>query len=99
MAMDARKSAEATGLFLNAPDRPDFHQTVVEYVVRQYPQPGAEVPRDSVIYVWFDFGEGRAAEACVSPVSPGPPGEDCSANSTSPATRTSSARPDCVSSA
>ncbi|MCX4882857.1 MULTISPECIES: PASTA domain-containing protein [unclassified Streptomyces] len=59
MAMDARKTAESTGLFINAPDRPDFHQTVVEYVVRQYPQPNAEVPRDSMVYVWFDFGEGE----------------------------------------
>lgn len=57
--MDARKTAESTGLFINAPDRPDFHQTVVEYVVRQYPQPNAEVPRDSMVYVWFDFGEGE----------------------------------------
>ncbi|UXY29199.1 PASTA domain-containing protein [Streptomyces sp. HUAS TT20] len=58
MAVDARETARAWGLSLNAPDRPDFHHTVVDYVVRQYPQPGAEVPRDSMVYVWFDFGEG-----------------------------------------
>ena len=59
MAMDARKTAEASGLFVNSPDRPDFHLAVVDYVVRQYPQPDAEVARDSVVYVWFDFGEGE----------------------------------------
>ncbi|MFH9981276.1 PASTA domain-containing protein [Streptomyces sp. NPDC017179] len=59
MAVDARETARAQGLFLNAPDRPDFHLTVVDHVVRQYPQPGAEVPRDSMVYVWFDFGAGE----------------------------------------
>jgi hypothetical protein len=60
MGMDARQEAEARGLFLNAPDRPDLHRRpLVDYVVRQYPQPGAEVPQSSVVYVWFDFGEGE----------------------------------------
>ncbi|MCL8015733.1 PASTA domain-containing protein [Streptomyces sp. AS02] len=59
MAMDAREAAKSHGLVLNAPDRPDFHLTVVDYVVRQYPQPGAEVPQDSMVYIWFDFGEGE----------------------------------------
>ncbi|MGI5456948.1 PASTA domain-containing protein [Streptomyces sp. CA-249302] len=76
MAMDARRTAEATGLFLNAPDRPGlrFQQTMVDYVVRQYPQPNAEVPRDSVIYVWFDFGEGEGGGGVREPRLPRPSG-------------------------
>lgn len=56
--MDAREEAKSHGLLLDAPDRPDFPLVVVDYVVRQYPHPGAEVPRDSMVYVWFEFGEG-----------------------------------------
>ena len=59
MAVDAREAAAAQGVLLAAPDRPEFRHTVVDYVVRQYPKPGAEVPRDSLVYVWFDFGEGE----------------------------------------
>ncbi|MFI6282241.1 PASTA domain-containing protein [Streptomyces sp. NPDC050988] len=59
MAVDARETAEARGVLLAAPDRPDFHLTVVDYVVRQYPLPGSEVPRGAVVTVWFDFGEGE----------------------------------------
>ncbi|WP_258053297.1 PASTA domain-containing protein [Streptomyces sp. Ru72] len=59
MAMDAREAAKQQGVLLAAPDRPDFHDTVVDYVVRQYPQPGAEVPRGAVVTVWFDLGEGE----------------------------------------
>nr|WP_206326369.1 PASTA domain-containing protein [Streptomyces sp. N502] len=59
MAVDAREAAEAQGVLLTAPDRPDFHRTVVDYVVRQYPLPGVEVPRGAVVTVWFDFGEGE----------------------------------------
>ncbi|MFE3638834.1 PASTA domain-containing protein [Streptomyces sp. NPDC059168] len=73
MAMDARETARARGLFLNAPDRPDFAHTVVDYVVRQYPQPGAEVPPDSVVYVWFDFGEGEGGGGVREPRIPRPP--------------------------
>ena len=73
MAVDARETAQARGLFLNAPDRPDFHLTVVDYVVRQYPQPGAEVPRDSMVYVWFDFGLGEGGGGVREPRVPGPP--------------------------
>ncbi|MFE7644495.1 PASTA domain-containing protein [Streptomyces phaeoluteigriseus] len=58
MAMDAREAAIAQGVLLAAPDRPDFHRTVVDYVVRQYPPPGVEVPRGAVVTVWFDFTEG-----------------------------------------
>ncbi|WP_240797565.1 PASTA domain-containing protein [Streptomyces sp. F001] len=58
MAVDARETAETHGVLLAAPDRPDFHLTVVDYVVRQYPLPGVEVPRGAVVTVWFDFGEG-----------------------------------------
>ncbi|MEU2064157.1 PASTA domain-containing protein [Streptomyces sp. NPDC013455] len=73
MAVDARETARSRGLFLNAPDRPEFHLTVVEHVVRQYPQPGAEVPRDSMVYVWFDFGEGEGGGGVREPRVPGPP--------------------------
>ncbi|MFM9446690.1 PASTA domain-containing protein [Streptomyces acidiscabies] len=59
MAMDARETAQAHGVLLAAPDRPDFLRTVVDYVVRQYPPPGAEVPRGAVVSIWFDFGEGE----------------------------------------
>ncbi|MEU0334074.1 PASTA domain-containing protein [Streptomyces sp. NPDC006193] len=73
MAVDAREAARARGLVLDAPDRPDFHRTVVDYVVRQYPQPGAEVPRDSMVYVWFDFGEGEGGGGVREPRLPRPP--------------------------
>ncbi len=59
MAVDAREAAEKRGVRLAAPDRPDFHRTVVDYVVRQYPLPGAEVPRGAVVTVWFDLSEGE----------------------------------------
>ena len=73
MAVDAREAARANGLFVNAPDRPDFHLAVVDYVVRQYPSPGAEVPRDSMVYVWFDFGPGEGAGGVREPRAPRPP--------------------------
>lgn len=73
MAVDARETAQARGLSLHAPDRPDFHLTVVDYVVRQFPQPGAEVPRDSMVYVWFDFGEGEGGGGVREPRVPRPP--------------------------
>lgn len=59
MAVDARETAQARGVRIAAPDRPDFDLTVVDYVVRQYPQPGVEVPRGAVVTVWLDFGEGE----------------------------------------
>ncbi|MER6122913.1 PASTA domain-containing protein [Streptomyces sp. NPDC001795] len=59
MAVDAREAAARQGVLLAAPDRPDFHRTVVDYVVRQYPLPGTEVPRGAVITVWFDLSEGE----------------------------------------
>ncbi|MDR6980529.1 hypothetical protein J2X68_007269 [Streptomyces sp. 3330] len=59
MAVDAREAAMAHGVLLAAPDRPEFHRAVVDYVVRQYPPPGAEVPRGAVVTVWFEFGEGE----------------------------------------
>ncbi|MCF4139782.1 PASTA domain-containing protein [Streptomyces sp. Tue 6430] len=58
-AVDAREAATAHGVLLTAPDRPDFQRTVVDHVVRQYPPPGAEVPRGAVVTVWFDFAEGE----------------------------------------
>ncbi|MFI6205452.1 PASTA domain-containing protein [Streptomyces sp. NPDC051041] len=74
MAVDAREAARARGLALTAPDRPDFHRTVVDHVVRQYPRPGAEVPRDTPVYVWFDHGEGEDGSGVREPRPPGPPG-------------------------
>ncbi|WP_414497574.1 PASTA domain-containing protein [Streptomyces sp. CRN 30] len=59
MAVDARRAAEAHDVLLATPDRADFHRVAVEYVVRQYPPPGAEVPRGAAVTVWFDFGEGE----------------------------------------
>ncbi|MHB9859839.1 PASTA domain-containing protein [Streptomyces sp. YIM S03343] len=73
MAIDARETAQAQGLFINAPDRPDFHLVVVDYVVRQYPQPGAEVPRDSMVYVWFGFNDGDGGGGMREPRVPRPP--------------------------
>ncbi|MEU6576090.1 PASTA domain-containing protein [Streptomyces sp. NPDC046805] len=73
MAVDARARAQAQGLLLAAPDRPDFHLTVVDYVARQYPQPGAEVPRESLVYVWFDLGEGEGGGGVREPRVPRPP--------------------------
>ncbi|WP_457460648.1 PASTA domain-containing protein [Streptomyces sp. TE5632] len=73
MAVDARESARAHGLFLDAPDRPDFRLTVVDHVVRQYPQPGVEVPRGSLVHVWFDFGEGDGGGGVREPRAPVPP--------------------------
>lgn len=73
MAVDARESARARGLSVDAPDRPDFQLAVVDYVVRQYPQPGTEVPRDSVVHVWLDFGEGEGGGGVREPRGPVPP--------------------------
>ncbi|MGW1592367.1 PASTA domain-containing protein [Streptomyces sp. NPDC002343] len=73
MAVDARETARARGLSLDAPDRPDFRLAVVDYVVRQHPQPGTEVPRDSTVYVWFGFGEGEGGGGVREPRVPGPP--------------------------
>jgi beta-lactam-binding protein with PASTA domain len=73
MAVDARETARGRGLLLNAPDRPDFHLAVVDYVVRQYPQAGAEVPRDSMVYVWFGFGPGEGGGGVHEPRIPRPP--------------------------
>ncbi|BAC72545.1 hypothetical protein SAVERM_4833 [Streptomyces avermitilis MA-4680 = NBRC 14893] len=58
MAVDARETAEAGGVLLAAPDRPDSPLTFLDFVVRQYPPPGTEVPRGAVVTVWFDLGEG-----------------------------------------
>ncbi|MCN9241293.1 PASTA domain-containing protein [Streptomyces sp. RY43-2] len=59
MAVDAREAAARQGVLPAAPDRPDFHRTVVDHVVRQYPPPGTEVPRGAAITVWFGLGEGE----------------------------------------
>lgn len=78
MAVDARETARAQGLSLDTPDRPDVHLAdvhlaVVDFVVRQYPRPGAQVPRESMVYVWFDFGEGEGGGGIREPRVPGPP--------------------------
>ncbi|MFR9795414.1 PASTA domain-containing protein [Streptomyces sp. MS06] len=72
-AVDARQAARARGLLLDAPDRPDLDLAVVDHVVRQYPPPGAEVPRDSVVLVWFDLGEGEGGGGVREPLVPQPP--------------------------
>ncbi|WP_190138693.1 PASTA domain-containing protein [Streptomyces longispororuber] len=59
MAADARSTAAGSGVRLVAGDRPRFHELVVDYVVRQYPAPGTEVPRDAAVTVWFDAGPGE----------------------------------------
>jgi beta-lactam-binding protein with PASTA domain len=74
MAVDARQAARSQGLLVSAPDRPDFHLTVVDHVVRQHPQPGTEVPRESVVYVWFDAGDGEGGGGVHEPRVPRPPG-------------------------
>lgn len=76
MAMDARETAARHGVRLAAPDRPDFPDLVLDYVVRQYPPPAAEIPRGAVVTVWFDVGpqEGGGGGAGVrEPRRPGPP--------------------------
>ena len=73
MAVDARESVRALGLVVDAPGRPDFPHAVVDYVVRQYPQPGTFVPRHSVVHVWLDFGEGESGGGVREPRGPLPP--------------------------
>ncbi|WP_373428801.1 PASTA domain-containing protein [Streptomyces rishiriensis] len=76
MAVDARETAAAQGVLLAAPDRPEFQRAVVDYVVRQYPPPGVEVPRGAVVTVWFEFGEGEGGGGAGvrEPRVPGPGG-------------------------
>ncbi len=76
MAMDAREAAARHGVRLVAPDRPGFHDVVVEHVVRQYPPPGADVPHGAAVTVWFDLGpgEGEGGAGVREPRRPGPPG-------------------------
>ncbi|MHC0430450.1 PASTA domain-containing protein [Streptomyces sp. O3] len=76
MALDAREAAEACELYLDAPDRPDFHLTVTDHVVRQYPPPGTEVPPGSRVTLWFEFGtgEGDGGAGVREPRAPRTPG-------------------------
>ncbi|MFD9885066.1 PASTA domain-containing protein [Streptomyces alboflavus] len=76
MAMDARETAAEHGVVLTAPDRPGFRDLVLDHVVRQYPPPGAQVPRGAVVTVWFDLGphEGGGGAGVREPRRPGPPG-------------------------
>ncbi|KFG00358.1 PASTA domain-containing protein [Streptomyces europaeiscabiei] len=71
MAVDARETAEADGVTLVAPDRPDFQLAVVDYVVRQYPPPGVKVPRGAAVTVWFEVGDDGGGVR--EPRSGGPP--------------------------
>ncbi|MFI5657562.1 PASTA domain-containing protein [Streptomyces sp. NPDC051684] len=77
MAVDARQAAREHGVLIAAADRDDFERVAVEYVVRQYPLPGVEVPRDAVVTVWFDLGEGEGGGGGAGvrvPRAPGPRG-------------------------
>ncbi|GHC70789.1 PASTA domain-containing protein [Streptomyces flavofungini] len=76
MAMDARETAAKHGVRLAAPDRPGFDDLVLDYVVRQYPPPDAEIPRGAVVTVWFDLGPhgGGGGAGVREPRRPGPPG-------------------------
>ncbi|WP_229871786.1 PASTA domain-containing protein [Streptomyces longisporoflavus] len=74
MAVDAREAAAKHGVLLAAPDRPDFHLAVVDYVVRQYPTHGVWIPRDAVVTVWFELGPDDTGGAGVrEPRRPEPP--------------------------
>ncbi|MEU3730366.1 PASTA domain-containing protein [Streptomyces sp. NPDC033538] len=73
MAVDAWEAARERGLTPHATDRPDPRLAVVDHVVRRYPQPGAQVPPESTVYVWFDFGEGEGGGGIREPRVPGPP--------------------------
>ncbi|MEU3663618.1 PASTA domain-containing protein [Streptomyces sp. NPDC032940] len=73
MTVDADEVARGEGLSLTSPDRPDLRLAVVDHVVRQYPPPGALVPRGSRVYVWCDFGEGEGGGGIREPRVPDPP--------------------------
>ncbi|MFG3220565.1 PASTA domain protein [Streptomyces sp. NPDC048185] len=73
MAVDADEIVRGEGLSLTSPNRPDLRLAVVDHVVRQYPPPGARVPRESRVYVWFDFGEGEGGGGIREPREPDPP--------------------------
>ncbi len=75
MAVDAWATARARGPALRTPDRPDVRSAPVDHVVRQYPGPGAPVPPESPVYVWFDFGKGEGG-GVREPRAPGPPRAD-----------------------
>jgi beta-lactam-binding protein with PASTA domain len=72
MAVDAREAAGAVGLHLAAGDRPDIHALAVDFVVRQYPPPGTEIPYAATVTVWFDLGGGEGGVRV--PREPGPRG-------------------------
>ncbi|MFJ4711358.1 PASTA domain-containing protein [Streptomyces sp. NPDC088785] len=76
MAVDARATAAAYGLRLAPADRPGLDEAAVDHVVRQYPPPGVEIPRDAAVTVWFDFGEGEGGGGAGvrEPRGPGPRG-------------------------
>jgi PASTA domain-containing protein len=75
MAVDAREAAAACGVVVQAPAEPEFPLLVTDYVVRQFPPPGADVPRGAVVTLWFDFGEqeGGGGAGVREPRTPRPP--------------------------
>ncbi|MFD6414745.1 PASTA domain-containing protein [Streptomyces sp. NPDC060194] len=75
VALDAREAAAERDLVLESPTTPDLPGLSLEYVVRQYPEPGVYVPWGAVVTVWFDFGgEDPGGGAGVrEPRLPGPP--------------------------
>ncbi|MFC7310039.1 PASTA domain-containing protein [Streptomyces monticola] len=73
MAMDVREQAAACGLLVEAPEEPEFPLMVTDYVLRQYPPPGADVPFGTVVTLWFDSGEGGGEGGVREPRTPQPP--------------------------
>lgn len=78
--MDVREQAAACGLLLSAPDEPEFPLLTTDYVVRQYPLPGIEVPRGAVVTLWFGHadegdgdGDGGGGGSVREPRVPRPP--------------------------
>ncbi|CAM5605160.1 PASTA domain protein OS=Streptomyces violarus OX=67380 GN=FHS41_002985 PE=4 SV=1 [Streptomyces violarus] len=72
MAVDAREAAPGTGRAPRRTGPARLLPPVVDYVVRQYPPPGAEVPRGVVVTVWFD-PRGRRRPGVREPRLPDPP--------------------------
>nr|WP_308801795.1 PASTA domain-containing protein [Streptomyces polyasparticus] len=75
MAMDVREQAALAGLLVEAPQEPAFPFMVTDYVVRQFPEPGAQVPFGAIVTLWFDFGpdEGEGGSGVREPRTPRPP--------------------------
>ncbi|MEU6442375.1 PASTA domain-containing protein [Streptomyces sp. NPDC047046] len=77
MAMDAVTAAQEKGLATESPDDPEVLEGGLDYVVRQYPEPGARVPHGAVVTLWFDTwpdegDEGGGGTGVREPLDPGP---------------------------